>query len=89
MIGGLGRNIKAMQMDQEIHGIQFHPRTNYQTHQQFVEDTMLMGHSLIQEYQVIKRWLLEFGKYLGHEINGRKSQVLSFNTLRIIRSNIF
>ena len=40
-----------------IHGVKAHEGVPPQTHQQFVEDTMLMGHPSVQEAQRFKKIL--------------------------------
>ena len=44
-----------------------------QTHQQFVDDTMLMGHPSVQEAQSFKKSLNLFAKASGLEVNPNKS----------------
>ena len=59
-----------------------------QTHQQFVDDNMLMGPSLVQEARGIKYSLNTFLEASGLEINKEKSQTYFFNTLEISKRNI-
>ena len=59
-----------------------------QTHQQFVDDNMLMGPSSVHEARVIKYCLNTFLKANGLEINKEKSQTYFFNTPRITKRNI-
>ena len=49
MAAGLGRSISALRDNNEIRGPSLNPWAGKQTHQQFVDDTMLMGHPLVQE----------------------------------------
>ena len=59
-----------------------------QTHQQFVDGTMLMGHPSIQEARAYKTSLVTFSKASGLEVNLEKSQISFFNTLLITQRNI-
>ena len=49
-----------------------HPRADRKTHQQFVDDTMLMGHPYVQEAKTLKEFLINFGKASGLEANDKK-----------------
>ena len=44
-----------------------------QTHQQFMDDTMLMGHPSVQEARAFKKRLRLFIEALGLEFNADKS----------------
>ena len=59
-----------------------------QTHQQFVDDNMLVGPSSVQEARGIKDCLNTFLEASGLEINKEKSQTYFFNTPRITKRNI-
>ena len=69
------RDIKMFQVNQYIRGLKVHPRAECQTHQQFMDDTMLMGLSSIQGARSIKRFLQEFEEASGLEINNKKLNV--------------
>ena len=45
----LGRSIADLRHNNGIKGLSLNPRAGKQTHQQFVDDTMLMGHPSVQE----------------------------------------
>ena len=59
-----------------------------QTHQQFVDDNMLMGPSSVHEARGIKYCLNTFLEANGLEINKEKSQTYFFNNPRITKRNI-
>ena len=59
-----------------------------QTHQQTVDDRMLMGTSTVQEVHGLKEGLDTFLEASGIEINKDKSRVYFFNTLKITKINI-
>ena len=59
-----------------------------QTYQEFVDDTMLMGHPLVQEAQSLKNILNLFAKASGLAINPNKSQVFFVNTAPSTQRNI-
>ena len=59
-----------------------------QTHQQFVDDNMIMGPSSIHEARGIKEIMNTFLEASGLEISKEKSQNYFFNTLQITKRNI-
>jgi hypothetical protein len=59
-----------------------------QSHQQFVDDTMLMGIPTIREAQAIKKVLSDFMEASRTSINQGKSQIFFFNTHIVIQTNI-
>lgn len=58
------------------------------THQQFLDDTMLMGMASVREAKEIKKTLEAFKRASGLEVNKDKSQIFYFNTHPITRRNI-
>ena len=58
------------------------------THQQFVADTMLMGHPSVQEARAFKSCLVIFAKVSGLEVNPKKSQMFFFISPLITQRNI-
>ena len=54
-----------------------------QTHQQFVDDSILMGTSTVKEARGIKEGMDKFLEASGLEINKTKSQVYFFNIKRM------
>ena len=70
---GLGRTLKEKWRTSELRGIDLHNSQIAQTHQQFVDDTMLMGITSVREERVIKETLEEFNKASGLEINKGKT----------------
>ena len=73
MVEGLGRMIKATTKRVDIKGLMIHPEADTQTHQQFVDDTMLMGHPSVQEARAFKKCLTTFAKASGLDINRENS----------------
>ena len=61
MAEGLGRSILALRDSNSFRGLRGTSRGDKQTHQQFVDDTMLMGHPSIQEAGSFKHCLDIFG----------------------------
>jgi len=88
MAEGLGRTIRAFHQNQAIRGIKLFQDLEAQTHQQFVDDTMLMGHASVQEAKAIKAVLHLFSQASGLDINVDKSQIFFFNTPGITKRNI-
>ena len=66
---GLSKLVKAQVGNGRIRGLSFDEDMDKQTHQQFVDDTMLMGHPLVQEAQAFKTSLMTFAKVLGLAAN--------------------
>ena len=53
----------------EIKGLNMHLGAHKQTHQQFVDDTMLKGHPSVMEAGVFKKCMNSFARASGLEIN--------------------
>jgi len=88
MAEGLGRSIRAHHQANEFRGIKLFQDLEAQTHQQFVDDTMLMGHASVQEARTIKAILDLFSEASGLDINVDKSQIFFFNTPVVTKRNI-
>ena len=88
LVEGLGRTCKARQEMGDIKGIGLHAGMNPQTHQQFMEDTMLMGAASVREARAIKNTLDTFKQVSGLKVNKGKSHIFFFNTHSEIRRNI-
>lgn len=88
MAEGLGHTIQAQHQNQSIRGIKLYQDLAAQTHQQFVDDTMLMGHASVQEARSLKAILDLFSWASGLDINEAKSQIFFFNTPVITQRNI-
>ena len=73
MAEGLSHLIAAQVESGAIHGVKSHEGDPSQTHQQFVDDTMLMGHPLVQEARSFKKSLDLFARASGLEVNPNKS----------------
>jgi len=58
------------------------------THQQFVDDTMLQGIPTVREAKEIKRILNDFSMVAGIELSLNESKVFFFNTNIVIQRNI-
>ena len=71
-----------------IRGLSLHEGMEKQTHQQFMDDTMLMGHPSVQEARAFKRSLTLFSKASGLAVNAAKYQVFFLNTTPITQTNI-
>ena len=77
-----------MQNSGQIKGLNLCENQPAQTHQQFVDDNMLMGPSSVQEARGINKGLDLFLMGSGLEINKEKSRVFFFNTSRVAKRNI-
>jgi len=65
--------LRNMQSTGQIMGLKLSDHMAAQTHQQFVDDNMLMGPSSVREARGIKQGLDLFLKASGLEINKEKS----------------
>ena len=80
MVEWSGRSISTLRDRNSIRGLRVTTRGEKQNHQNFFDETMLMGHPFIQEDGSFKHCLKLFGRASGLEVNEKKSQVLFFNT---------
>lgn len=88
MMKGLGRAIKMENAKGRIQGIKLTTDGEANTHQQFVDDTMLQGIPTVREAKVIKNILNDFAMAAGTEVSLNKSKVFFFNTNIAIQRNI-
>ena len=88
MAEGLSRLLQTKAENGELRGIHLMDNMEPQTHQQFVDDTMLMGHPSIQEARSLKNCLTLFAKASGLAVNQTKSQVFFLNTAPATQRNI-
>ena len=86
---GLGWSISASKEANSIRGLRGTPDGASHSHQQFVDDTMLMGYPFVQEASSFRKCLDQFGSASGLEFNAQKSKVFFFNTPSITHRNIF
>eukprot|EP00253_Pinus_taeda_P008422 PITA_08422 len=68
MMEGIGREIKMANVEGRIQGIKLTPDGEANTHQQFVDDTMLQGIPTIKEAREIKDILNDFAVAAGTEV---------------------
>lgn len=85
---GLGRALKAKRQEGKLSGLRPYEGMQAQTHQQFVNDTMLMETTSVREAKAIKQTLEAFKRASRLEVNKDKSQIFYFNTPPITRRNI-
>eukprot|EP00253_Pinus_taeda_P008429 PITA_08429 len=88
MMEGLGRAIKMANAEGRIQGIKLTLDGAANTHQQFVDDTMLQGIPIVREAQAIKHILSDFTMAAGTEISLNKYIIFFFNTNITIQRNI-
>jgi len=88
MMEGLGRAIKMANAEGRIQGIKLIADGEANTHQQFVDDTMLQGIPTIREAIAIKNILNDFAMAASTEVSLNKSKVFFFNTNFAIQRNI-
>eukprot|EP00253_Pinus_taeda_P011019 PITA_11019 len=84
---GLGRSIKEAILSHNLRGLAFHNIPAF-SHQQFVDDNMLFGHSSVQEARAFKLILKNFSEASGALINKVKSEIFFFNTPPVTQREI-
>eukprot|EP00253_Pinus_taeda_P014312 PITA_14312 len=88
MMEGLGKAIKMANVEGQIQGIKLTLDGAANTHQQFVDDTMLQGIPTVKEAREIKHILNDFAMAASTEVSLNKSKVFFFNTNIGIQKNI-
>jgi len=71
-----------------IKGIQLSETGQALSHQQFVDDTMLLGVPMVKESLAYKQILCDFSMATSMEVNLSKSKIFFFNTNITIQRNI-
>ena len=80
MVEGLSHSISASLHENKLFGLQPHAFAPPTTHQQFVDDTLLMGLPSINEATSFMSILMDFSATSGTSINPLKSKLFFFNT---------
>lgn len=80
MAEGLGRSLSQAIQKNQLKGIKAAHQGPTVTHQQFVDDTMLMGSPTVKEARTFSKVLRTFTEASGMEINLTKSKLFFFNT---------
>ena len=88
MAEGLSHLLKSKAKSGELRGIRLMDTMDSHTHQQFIDDTMLMGHPSVQEVRSFKYCLNLFAKASGLAVNQAKSRVFFLNTAPASQRNI-
>ena len=70
---GLSKLVQAQAEVGRIRGLVLHEDMEKKTHQQFVDDTMLMGHPSVQEARAFKSIMSLFDKVSSLVVNAEKS----------------
>lgn len=78
MAEGLGRLLKISIHSGTLQGIPLH-NLPPSSHQQFVDENMIMGYPSVQEARSLKYLLDSFSRASGTEVNLDKSQILFFH----------
>jgi hypothetical protein len=79
MVEGLSRMLKNATSNGTLKGLKLH-NSQPLTHQQFVDDNLLLAHPSIQEARTLKLLLDTFSEASGATINLDKSLIFFFNT---------
>lgn len=83
MVEALGRNIQKDLSTGSLKGLSPSSRSDPITHQQFFDDTILMGESSVYEVRYVKRLIEAYKKASGQWINLPKSQFFSLTFLKL------
>lgn len=81
MMEGLGRAIKMANAKGRIQGIKLTTDGEANTHQQFVDETMLQGIPTVKEAKAIKSILNDFAMEAGTEVSLNKSNFFSLTLI--------
>ena len=73
MVEGLRNLIQTHMEGGKIRGLFLHEGMEKQTHQQFMDDMMLIRHPSVQESRAFKKSLIFFAKASGLVVNAKKS----------------
>ena len=87
MSEGLGHMLKNANAMGSLKGLPLHDHTPL-THQQFVDDNLLMGHPSVLEARSLNRILTTFSKASRMIINLQKSEIFFFNTPLATQRNV-
>ena len=86
MVECLGRFVEKMVMMGDFVGLNPSSTALIFLHQQFVDDSIIMGEASVRNARNIKRALEDYGKALGQVINWKKS-VIYFINVNVTRHN--
>ncbi|XP_057841593.2 uncharacterized protein LOC131051207 [Cryptomeria japonica] len=78
----LGRNLQRMVEQGSIMGLKPSSSNMVYTHQQFMDDTILMGRSTMVEARNMRKALDDYELASGQMVNRQKSSIFFFNTLK-------
>jgi hypothetical protein len=88
MVEGLGCYIKASIQNGSLQGLPLHGLQPIASHNQFVDDTLLMNTPTAQEAIKLSSILSDFSKASGTTFNLAKSQLFFFNTPVAIQQHL-
>jgi hypothetical protein len=80
MVEGLGRYLKSMVLEGSLKGLPLHNLHSVPSHNQFVDDTLLMKTPTIREATKLNSILSNFTEASGMLLNLDKSKIYFFNT---------
>jgi hypothetical protein len=88
MAEGWGRTIKAEVALGNWKGLSLHGEKSPATHQQFVDDTMLMATPTLKESLTIMQVFHDFSEASGMHVNEERSNIFFFNTPQLIQCHL-
>ena len=86
-VEGLGHMISQARLQGSLRGLKIHNHSPI-THQQFMDNNLLMGHPCVQESKTFKRIISTFSKASSMTINQEKLEIFFFNTPLPTQCNI-
>eukprot|EP00253_Pinus_taeda_P017516 PITA_17516 len=88
MVEGLERSLSEANQTNQLKGIKVVHQGPTLMHQQFVDDTILMGTSTVKEARTFSKVLRTFTEASSMEINITKSKLFFFNTFIPVQRNL-
>jgi len=88
MVEGISCTLKAAIRDHSLSGLNPHDISPPISHNQFVDDILLMGLSTAKEARCFRSIIDLFCEASGMEVNLTKSQVFFFNTPLVIQNHL-
>ena len=76
-----GRFIGALVHKVDLVGLKSSSKNQIYSHQQFLDDSIIMGEALIKNAKIIKKALNDYGQAIGHFINWNKSSIYFINVI--------
>lgn len=80
LLEALGKSLKQKRIESSLKGLKIANSSKLETHQQFIDSTLLYGEANEKEAEIINSTLIDYTKASRQEINSAKSEIFFFNT---------